>query len=320
MIIFSERLWLLLLIPLLGILFFYRFFKGKAALQALGGLWREQSLLQVHRIKMLIVVVSYLFLFTMLILAISGLSWGEESSEISSSGSDLVILLDISWSMLVEDAEGSRLDMARRMLSTVVDNLDETRIGFVALKGDGIKMLPLTFDRFSVLRLISEISPQLVTIPGTNIEKGLVTSYESFIRSENKRKHILLLSDGESLTGRPLGLRLPDVQIHTILIGREGPIPMADGSVLLDSSGTEIISRANPRLLAELSERSGGLYIDSNDDAANRKLFGLIQAIGGGERTEFSNRIINRYQLLSFLAFIALSIIVITRSIRWREF
>jgi hypothetical protein len=110
---------------------------------------------------------------------------------------DTIFLFDISQSMLADDGDNlSRLEKGKKAAAALVGAKDG-RFGVVVFKGDAFTLLPLTTNKNSAINVIINLSPDMYSVPGTDIGKGLLRAVESFSNYENTEKIIYLFTDGE---------------------------------------------------------------------------------------------------------------------------
>ena len=155
----------------------------------------------------------------------------DQITESWSEGIDIVLSIDISRSMGIEDLQPNRLEAAKQVAVNFINGRQDDRIGIVVFAGDAFSKLPLTQD-YDLLRTeIQDISFDLISQQGTAIGSAIAAATNRMRESESKSKVIVLLSDGENTAGQidPLtAARLADafhIKIYTIAIGREGRVP-----------------------------------------------------------------------------------------------
>ena len=116
---------------------------------------------------------------------------------VSRSGIDVMIALDVSKSMLAQDIKPDRLERAKQVLSKLIDQLGDDRIGIVVFAGRAYLQMPLTTDHAAAKMYLSSATPAVVPTQGTVIGDALKMCYASFGVKEKKFKSIILVSDGE---------------------------------------------------------------------------------------------------------------------------
>jgi Ca-activated chloride channel family protein len=191
-------------------------------------------------------------------------------------GVDVMMVLDVSKSMLARDIKPSRLEKAKQLLMRLNDKLDNDRIGLVLFAGRAYLQMPLTTDHGAARMYIQDASPDVVPTQGTVIGEALKMANTSFNSKERKYKAILLVSDGEDHDPEALNdakiLAADGVMINTVGIGSPEGSPIVDpntGELKKDEQGNTVISKLNEAELQQLADVSHGHYIrlDNVDDA-----------------------------------------------------
>lgn len=207
----------------------------------------------------------------LMILALTGPRWGSHYQEVTQKGVDILITLDVSRSMLVEDVEPNRLERAKREISDLIRVIQGDRVGLVAFAGVAFTQCPLTLDYGALSMFLTALSPDMVPVPGTDLGAALETAISAFDAIFETDKVILLITDGEDNEGRGLEEALKAAQkgikIFVFGIGDPsgGPIPSADGTggFRKDGEGQLILSRLNEEGLKEIASTTGGTYVRS---------------------------------------------------------
>ena len=259
----------LLLIPLL-IFLFYRLISWK---KKLGGRIGDPSLVKqlVKSFSARNFILKFIFILTAVFLLVTGLAnlrAKGNAEDISRQGVDVMIMLDVSKSMLAQDVKPSRLDKAKQLLYRLVDHLQNDRIGLILFAGRSYMQMPLTTDHGAAKLYISEAGPDAVPTQGTVFSEALSMANNSFNRNEHKYKAVVLISDGEDHDPDALKIakQMADdgVMINTVGIGSP------DGSEIIDpetkepkkdDKGNTVISKLNEKELTSISDATNGIYI-----------------------------------------------------------
>jgi Ca-activated chloride channel family protein len=207
----------------------------------------------------------------LLILALAGPRWGSHYQEVSQKGVDIMIVLDVSRSMLVEDVEPDRLERAKREISDFVRVVQGDRVGLVAFAGAAFTQCPLTLDYGALAMFLTALSPDMVPVPGTDLAAALQTAMSSFDSTSETDRVILLITDGEDNENRGLQAAREaakkGIKIFVFGIGDPsgGPIPSANGKggFKKDAEGQLILSKLNEEGLKEIASATGGTYVRS---------------------------------------------------------
>ena len=187
-----------------------------------------------------------------------------------------MIALDISNSMLAQDIQPNRLEKAKMILSRIIDNMTNDKVGLVVFAGDAFTQLPITVDYVSAKMFLSTITPKLITRQGTAIGSAIEMSIKSFGEQSDKSRAIVLITDGENHEDDAVGaakLALDKgIVVHVVGIGKpEGaPIPV-DGTMSFwkDKDGNVVVSKLNEEMGKSIAAAGGGVYVraDNNNSA-----------------------------------------------------
>ena len=265
-------LWGLFTLPLFALLFYYAFYRRKKLAERFVSLsmlpklatsvspWRRLA-------KVLLLLLAIAFLFV----ALARPQWGHKLEHVERRGLDLVLLQDVSLSMLAEDIKPNRLIRSRHEISSFLESLTGDRVGLVAFSGEAQVMVPLTLDYGTVQMMLREMEPGWL-MPGTNLEKAIRKGMDLFKNSGGAGKYsvMVLMSDGEELEDAAVNAAKEaaemGIRIYTVGIGsREGvPIPVKtkNGEVAYkkDMQGNIVTTRLEDGTLQEIASVTGGLY------------------------------------------------------------
>ena len=215
-----------------------------------------------------------LFLLTalgLMFFALAGPRWGSHFQEVHQKGVDIMILVDVSPSMLVEDVEPNRLERARREILDFLKVVQGDRVGLVAFSGAAFVQCPLTLDYGALEMFLGALEPDMVPVPGTDLGAAIETGISSFDSKSETDKVILLITDGEDNEDKGLECSrkaaAKGVKIFVFGIGETsgGPIPAGDGKggFKQDKNGQLILSKLEEQGLREMSAVTGGTYVRS---------------------------------------------------------
>lgn len=207
----------------------------------------------------------------LMILALAGPRWGSHYQEVSQKGVDIMIVLDVSLSMLVEDVKPDRLERAKREISDFIRVVEGDRVGLVAFSGAAFTQCPLTLDYGALAMFLNALGPDMVPVPGTDLGAAVETAISSFDSASETDKVILLITDGEDNENRGLQAAREaakkGIKIFVFGMGEPsgGPIPSAGGKggFKKDKEGQLIMSKLNEEGLKEIASVTGGSYIRS---------------------------------------------------------
>ncbi len=240
---------------------------------------------------------------------------GAKLKEHETKGAEIMIVLDVSNSMLAEDYSPNRLERAKLAISRLVDKLHDDRIGLIVFAGNSFVQLPITTDYVSAKMFMNSISTESVPVQGTAIGEAINTALRSFSAQSEKSRAIIVITDGENHEDDPVAAATQaaemGVRVFTIGVGSpEGkPIPM-DGELMKDRDGNIVVTRLDEKVLQEVAAAGNGLYV-----RAGNSEFGLnpiIDDIMKMDDEKYNSIVFEEYdeQFMYFLA-IALVFFVI---------
>ena len=258
---------LLLLVPLVLIFIFTLQWKQKTK-KALGDEQLINKLTQDYSARRYkIKFVAVLFALALCILAATNLRTPLNNGKEETAGIDVMIALDVSKSMLGNDIKPSRLERAKQLVSLIIDNSENNRVGLVIFAGKAYLQMPLTTDLSEAKLFLSNASVDAVPVQGTNISEALELCNNSLDTKEKKHKAIVLISDGEDHDpeANNTASKLSDdgVVIYTIGIGTADGSPIMEpgtGTYKTDENGKTVISKLNEDELKEIASKTGGNY------------------------------------------------------------
>jgi len=249
----------------------------------------------------------------LLALALSRPQCGTTTEMARRYGSDLVLALDVSRSMLAKDEKPDRLARARLEIAALLEKLQGDRVAVVLFAADALVQCPLTNDYAAARLLLRGAGPGSLPRQGTSIAAALRSAGEVLAAVERggRTRAVVLLSDGEAhqpgAAEAAAALAADGVRVFAVGIGSlEGaPLPAGDGAERgawrLGPDGRPIVTRLEEALLREVAERGGGRYFHA---AGAVGLPELAEELGRMEKTEFEGRATvsweERYAALAF--------------------
>jgi Ca-activated chloride channel family protein len=236
----------------------------------------------------------FFFLFLIfLVIAVARPQRSNERVEQFTEGIDILLVMDISESMDLQDFTPNRLEAAKKTAVDFINGRFGDRIGMVVFSGEAYSLSPLTNDYGLLTSLIDEISFSMIEAKGTAIGSAIAAGTNRMKDSESASKVMILLSDGESNAGNvdPIfAAQLAtafDIKIYSIAVGKDGMVPY----------GTDFFGR--PQLvesyldettLREISRIGNGQFFRASDGKALNSIFKQIDTL---EKTEILE---NRYK------------------------
>ena len=255
----------------------------------------------------------------MMIFSLARPQWGREVREIDQEGLQVIVALDVSQSMLVEDVKPNRLERAKLEIADLMTQLEGDEIGIVLFSGASFLQVPLTSDYLTALNYIDHADPGVISRPGTVIGDAIRTAQGGFDPSLSNQKVLIVMTDGEDHETDPLSAAQEaadaDIMIYTIGFGTpEGePVPETDasGNIIgykLDQGGNVVISQLKEDTLQAIAEIGNGKNYRAT--ASGEELTSLLSEISSLQRANLQSRVetrmIERYQLFLGIGLIAI--------------
>ena len=223
------------------------------------------------------------------------------NNTVSRSGIDVMIALDVSKSMLAQDIKPDRLERSKQVLSKLIDQLGDDRIGIVVFAGRAYLQMPLTTDHAAAKMYLSSATPAVVPTQGTVIGDALKMCFASFNSKEKKFKSIILISDGEDHDENALTLAKAisneGVMINTIGIGSPEGATILDAETngpKKDAAGNPVVTKLNETELQGIAANGKGIYqfFTSTDEVVAK----LQSQLKGMEQKPITEKSLLNYQ------------------------
>jgi len=246
--------------------------------------------------------IAVLFALAMCIIAATNLRKPLNGDKEPTAGIDVMVVLDVSKSMLSTDIKPSRLERAKQLVSILIDRLENNRVGLIIFAGHSYLQMPLTPDLEEAKMYLSNASPDAVPVQGTNIGEALELADNSLDTKEKTHKAVVLITDGEDHdpNADKVSQHLADDGVIVCAVG----IGTAEGSPIIepgtetyktDVNGKTVISKLNEIELKNIAAKTTGNYfhLDNALATANEvtnSLSGIEKKLiaGSGERQYFS--------------------------------
>lgn len=315
---FENPTYLLLLIvlPVLAVIFIWSNIKRKRNLKAYG----DPELLSAmmpdvsparYNLKFWLTFSALFFL----IIVAARPQFGTKMETVKRQGIETVIALDISNSMLAQDVAPSRLEKSKKIISKLVDEMQDDKIGLIVFAGEAFIQLPITSDFISAKMFLESISPELIASQGTDIRAAINMATRSFTPREDVGRAIIIITDGENHEGgaeeAAKEAASKGMLVYVLGVGSpEGsPIPVGGANEYRkDKDGNVIVTKLNEQMCQEIAKAGGGAYIRvDNTNAAQKLLQKEIDKLAKAdlETTVYSN-FDEQFQVIAWIAFILL--------------
>lgn len=202
-----------------------------------------------------------------------------EKVEQWTEGIDIMLVIDISESMKIEDFKPNRLEAAKNVARDFIQGRFQDRIGIVIFSGDAYSLSPLTTDYELLYSYIDEIDFDKIENRGTAIGSALAVATNRMRESDSKSKVLILLSDGDNTAGNidPITAaelaHAYDIKMYTIGIGKEGRVPMGKDFFGRTNYVDNTLDETTLRKIADIGE---GRFYRVSDNQALKEVFNLI--------------------------------------------
>ena len=276
-----ELLWLLVTIPVFVAAYIVYTRRKRRQLEAFGDPELVETLMpNASRVRPTIKFSILMVVLALLIIAAARPQFGQSERTEKREGIEAIIALDISNSMLAEDVAPNRLDRAKQMLSKMIDQMVNDKVGLVVFAGDAFIQLPITCDYVSAKMFLNTIKPDLIKTQGTAIGQALNTSIRCFGEQSDASRAIILITDGENHEDDAVAVakRAKEEGIKVLVVGigkPEGsPIPVpGTNNFIKDRQGNVVVSKLNEEMCREIASSGGGIYVRcDNTNTAMRAL------------------------------------------------
>lgn len=292
----KKYLYLLILLPILACIFFFNMYWKRKKQREFGDLELVKKLTPEHSVfKPFLKLGVILFALAALILGLVNPKIGTKMETVKREGIDIVFAVDVSKSMLAEDVAPSRLEKSKQLVSQIVNQLGNDRIGIVAYAGSAFPVLPITTDYSVAKMFLQSMSPDMVSSQGTSLDEAIKLSATYFDEKSKTSKLLILISDGEDHSegaeaaaeeANKLGMK-----IITIGIGTEkgATIPLKKNGVVesfqRDNNNEIVITKLNQEGLKAIAKATKGGYVYGGN--TKEVLDYVKNALDNIQKTEF---------------------------------
>ena len=231
------------------------------------------------------------------------------TESIDSEGIDIVLSMDISGSMLAEDFKPNRIEAAKKVALSFVDQRPTDRLGLVIFSGESFTQCPITIDHHVLKEQISAVKSGMLQ-DGTSIGMGLATAVQSLRNSKGKSKVIILMTDGVNNTGLidpATALEIAKaykIRVYTIGVGSMGQA-LSPVQTPMGMQMQMVPVQIDEPLMKKIAVETGGKYFRATD---NKSLNNVYKEIDQLEKTKIEISSFKHYAEL-FFPFAALALI-----------
>ena len=251
------------------------------------------------------------------IIALARPQFGTRMEKQERQGIEALIVLDVSNSMMAEDVKPNRLEKAKMMISNMVENMKDDKVGLVVFAGQAFNQLPITSDYVSAKMFLETISPAMVSVQGTDIAAAIDLATRSFTNQEGVSRAIFVITDGEDNEGGAVEAAKEaakkGMRVYMLGIGdpNGAPIPQQGSSnYILDEEGNVVVSKLNEDMCREIAQAGNGIYVRcDNTNTAMRTLEKELDTLATAElETQVFTDYNEQFQTFALLALLVLII------------
>ena len=279
------------------------------------------------RIKLLFLI---LFIFFSTI-ALVNPKIGTELKTVKREGVDIVFALDVSKSMLAEDIAPNRLEKAKRIVSEIINTLNNDRVGVIAYAATALPILPITDDYSTAKTFLQSLNTDMLSSQGTAIIQSINLAQKFYDDEDQTNRVLCILSDGEDHeVERQNLLELAEqsgITIITIGLGsvKGAPIPIKENNIVKsykkDENGDVVVTKLNTQLLNTIANSSSGIYIEGiNTELVVEEISKRLKEM---DKKEFESKQFVAYKdqfqwFISFaILFLSLELLVFEKKTYW---
>lgn len=227
----------------------------------------------------------------LVVLALARPQTVNETVERRTEGIDIVVVLDLSTSMLAEDLRPNRFIAAKNLTSDFIDNRPNDRIGLVIFRRQSFTLVPPTTD-YALLKEKLQTLEMDITEDGTAIGMGIATAVNRLRTSSAASKVIILLTDGENNAGEVDPVTASDladahdIRLYTIGVSTEGTAPYPVEDPVFGKRYHPIRVDIDEDMLTDIAEKTGGRYFRARDTEALANIYASIDELETSELEE----------------------------------
>ncbi len=255
-----------------------------------------------------------------LVVALARPLWGTQVMVRAQEGVEVMVVLDVSASMLAEDIKPNRLARAKLTIEELMDRLGGNEVGLVIFSGAAFVQFPLTADFYTARSFLDGAGPGSISRPGTALGEAIRVALDGFPEERATSHVILLLTDGEGHEGDPVAAAqeaaAQGVVVHAIGFGSPTgePIPIRDADGALtgykkNTQGETVLSRLDEITLQQIVGETDGLYFRAS--AGGEEVDAIVETIAtletGEQEGQFETQGVERFEWFAGAALLALT-------------
>ena len=273
-------LWFLLTIPAMILALIVVSQLRRRSLARFGNLELLRELMpDVSRVRVHLKSALFICAVALVIFAAARPQFGSKLREEKAQGIEMMLVVDVSNSMLAEDFAPNRLERTRYAIDKLFASLKQDRVGMIVFAGEAKVQLPITTDYRMARSFTKRLSPSLVSVQGTDLGQAISLATMSFSQNKDTGRVMILITDGEAHDAAALEVAKraaeQGIRIFAIGIGTpEGAPIKIDGNFIKDEKDEMVVSRLNEQMLQQIAETTHGGYIRASNAA-----FGLDEIV-----------------------------------------
>lgn len=322
----STYLYLLLLLPIIAAFYLFSNYRRRKAIRSFGDpTLLAQLMPDVSKYRPDVkfwIIFAVIGLFTVLL---ARPQFGSKLETVKRKGVEVIIALDISNSMLAQDVQPSRLEKSKRLVSRLVDELDNDKVGLIVFAGDAFTQLPITSDYISAKMFLESISPSLISKQGTAIGEAVNLATRSFTPQEGVGRSIIVITDGEDHERGAIeavkSAADKNIQVSVLGVGMPdgSPIPIeGSNDYRRDREGNVIVTRLNEGMCQEIAKEGKGIYVRVDNTNSAQKA--ISQEISKMSKADVESKVYTEYnEQFQAIAWIILLLLLIEMLILERK-
>ena len=288
----AEYLYLLILIPMLVAVLGVASWRRRHLLERFGNIEIIKTLIpDFSRARLRLKAAIYLTALSLLILAAARPQLGSKLREEKAKGVEMMLVVDVSNSMLAEDFEPNRLERTKYAINRLFEGLQQERVGLVAFAGEPKVQLPITSDYRMAQAFARRLSTSLVAEQGTDVARALELAMLSYSSQSERSRVMILITDGENheadAVEQARKAAALGIKIYTIGIGTPEGAPIEiDGEFIKDENGEMVVSKLGEQMLQNIATSTEGAYVRASKQSIG--LEEIVKSINQMEKSELT--------------------------------
>ena len=291
-----------LLIPLAGLVIWYFRWQKKSESSTFNACILNHIIPYKNLIQERIKLGLFFFSLIILIIAIANPQIGVKGEKIKGQGRDIILLLDVSNSMLAEDIQPNRISRSKYFIAKFLDKLKHDRVGLILFAGSSYSQVPLTIDFTSIKMSLPIIDPTNFPSQGTNIGEAVDMAGKALGLTDSKSKAIVIITDGEDhdqeANAAIEAARKNGIKVFAVGVGEEQgvPIPVGNGEFKKDEEGNTVMTAFNRGMLENLASiGNGSFYHLGQQGNIEEDVIAELNKLEGKDFEEFDYSNFNSY-------------------------